>query len=168
MTDTLTARFPRPTLTRLMQERGGTMSNRSDRMSADRGRHQRLPNPRTMSPPNELGPSENARRAWQEGVAAAVEEMNDPKMSGIKGYYLMYFAIHNDMPLTSEQVKKVWDDRFLTNVIVPILEHIRRHFEAMLEDPDEIDPEDDLRTEHYERRMSDLTYTIDILREWRG
>jgi len=117
-------------------------------------------------PPDELSPEQNARRAWQNGHEAAIKEMNDPSMSGIKGYHFIYHAISKDVPLTPEQVKEVWDDAFLTNIIVPILEHIKRHDDDMVAQA-EVDGEKVLEY-YYKQRMVDLDHVQDILKEWRG
>ncbi len=114
-----------------------------------------------------LSASENElEAAWKDGHATAVEEMNDPRDSGIRGYYLMNFALRNDVPLTQEQVKIVWDDAFLTNVIVPILEHIIRHDNEMVDQS--IEDGETVREYYYRRRMVDLNHVQDILKEWRG
>ena len=111
-----------------------------------------------------LSASENElEAAWKDGHEAAVEEMEDPSM---RGYYLMYFAIQNDVPLLPDQVKRGWDDAFLTNVIVPILEHIKRHDDNMVAQA-EVDGELVLEY-YYRRRMVDLDHVQDILKEWRG
>ena len=58
------------------------------------------------------------------------------------------------------------DDALLTNVIVPILEHIKRHDEDMVA---QAEVEGELVLEYfYSRRMVDLDHVQDILKEWRG
>ena len=101
--------------------------------------------------------------AWKDGHDAAIEEMDDPS---IKGYYIQYFAVKDDKPLTPEQVKRVWNDAFLTNIIVPILEHIKRHDDEMVSQA--IEDDDALGQAYYSRRMVDLDHVQDILRDWRG
>ncbi len=109
---------------------------------------------------------EELAASWKAGHAAAMDEMNDPTMSGIKGYHLIYHAISKDRPLTQEEVKIVWDDAFLTNVIVPILEHIKRHDNEMVNQA--IINGEAVQEYYYSRRMVDLDHVQDILREWRG
>ncbi len=108
--------------------------------------------------------------AWADGHEAAIEEMNNPKNSGIRvRLYLMYFALLNDKPLTPEQVKKVWDDAFLTNVIVPILEHIKRHDRVMVTQSEEPDSGMGVHASFFYRSsVRSLEAVIEILKEWRG
>ncbi len=76
-------------------------------------------------------------------------------------------AVKDDETLSPTEVRDTWDDAFLTNVIVPILEHIMRHDDKMVDEM-RLDPEDVVRRLYYERRMVDLDHVIDILKEWRG
>ena len=95
-----------------------------------------------------------------EAIAAMLREARE------EGYAAAYFAVKDDKPLTPEQVKRVWDDAFLTNIIVPILEHIKRHDDEMVSQA--IEDEDVLGQSYYSRRMVDLDHVQDIVREWRG
>ena len=117
-------------------------------------------------PPDELGPEQNARQAWQDGYEEGHEAALG-EVQGIKAFYLMHSAMYNDVPLTPDQVKLIWYYAFLTNIIVPILEHIKRHDDKMLDEMS-LDPEDTVRKNYYEKRMVDLDHVQDILREWGG
>ncbi len=119
-------------------------------------------------PPEELSPDQNARRAWQNGHEAAMKEISDLKISDLEGRLLMYFAIQHDEPLTPEQVKIVWDDALLTNVIVPILEHIIAHHEMMADEAGDEGEADFYKEQFYLTRVDHIAETILDLKEWRG
>lgn len=99
--------------------------------------------------------------------------MEDPLM---RSYYLMYFAIKNDEPLSEAKIREIWDDAFLTNVMIPYLRHIVGVHESEIE---EIEDEYGIGTEEEQvfrdsvhDRLSDqiiaVSKVILILSEWRG
>ncbi len=80
----------------------------------------------------------------------------------------MIEAVVNDVPLTPEQVRETWDDAFLTNVIVPILEHIIAHHEMMADEAGDEGEANFYKEAYYLQRANHIAETVLDLQEWRG
>ena len=88
-----------------------------------------------------------------------------------KNLLIFHSALMADENLTDREVQESWDDGFLTNVIVPYLEHLDNHFEDQLnrieEQENEIlkmDPEWGVTI----TTLRALRQVIEVLKEWRG
>ncbi len=75
-------------------------------------------------------------------------------------------AVERDEPLTHEEVVANWDDRRLTNMIVPILEHMVGVCEVIRDKAREDRMEE--TEDHYGAQLHSLDTVIDMLKEWRG
>lgn len=99
-------------------------------------------------------------------------------ISGPKSYYglgfLATWAMREDEVLPKEKVEQYWSDEFLTNVIVPILDHIRRfkwrEFYRFRNTPENsygiVATSKDIQITKDDAIA--IQRTMDILREWRG
>lgn len=85
-------------------------------------------------------------------------------------------AVKLDYVMTQEEVTASWRDEFLTNVMVPYLEHIKdevrdRQIQMLSRISQQGHPVTDEQTEAYKSLVHDansLTQIIHILKEWRG
>jgi len=77
-------------------------------------------------------------------------------------------SVVTDVPLRHEQVTAHWRDEFLTNVIVPHLEHIVGMYEVMVEHARSKSPVDENAEAHYQAKIHAMLETIHALHEWRG
>lgn len=79
-----------------------------------------------------------------------------------------HVALLHDVPLTDQDVKESWDDRFLTNIMIPYLQHIVREYQTQLEELDRTEPPYIIAGFYYREQLRSLENTILVLEEWRG
>ena len=118
-----------------------------------------------------------AESAAERGVMLPDEAFEDPREPppGYENtidelYSAIESALVNDKPMDPEEVRDFWNDMFLTNVIVPFLDHLRLHnltdIRANLRNPVSGDIYR-ARTIWTENVLA-LDRVIHILEEWRG
>lgn len=120
--------------------------------------------------------------AWNDGYEAAKEEFHQDdspqgralrmkrKMLGIIGV-----AVNYDIPLTNNDVREMWNGAFLTNVMVPVLEHMKEENRGrqaqILDQVFQGKATADAVMEDFKELLHDantLTRTIFLLQERRG
>lgn len=81
-------------------------------------------------------------------------------------------ALMNDEVLSLEEVRSVWSDEFLTNVIVPCLENVRNFFKGeearYLEVGRRLSPVEVKEFQLILHNINSLTTTIHLMQAWRG
>ena len=111
--------------------------------------------------------------AWNDGHEAANEEMR-PDLDAAYRSFVLHRAVEDDEVLSPAQVKLIWEDSFLSNVIVPFLRHIVGVQEAAIEELEEelTYPREqafnDLMHEHLSAQIIALSKAIIVVDEWRG
>ncbi len=107
-----------------------------------------------------------AESAAERGVMLPDEDFDPIVNTTDELYAAIESALVNDKPMDPEEVRDFWDDTFLTNVIVPFLDHLRRHFSDEWETAIRLQ-QWNAATSHSMQR-SRLEQVIRILEEWRG
>lgn len=95
------------------------------------------------------------------------EPATTPTLTNLRD--LVYEATRTDVKLAPQEVEAIWHDEFLTNVIVPFLDHIARYVRMAKSTNEGVRRRwEDIDTYNMKADIFALERTIWLLKEWRG